>query len=244
MYRLLVFALIFLLALPGADAQTVKLQQGLLLKSGSNIRLGDVGIFNTRSLAKSKSNTIGVFNIAALPGDTIAFTGNNFQINNLIVTNFADQIIYLEPVIQLNEVVIKENSLKNEIKEVQRGYRSKSVFYTGTPHYYYLVLKPMTFIYENFKSEVKEARRFNKFAAKETASYKVAERFNDKTIKRVVPIAANELKDFELIYFPSVTQINSWNDYDLINYIESCYTDFKRSKAVNVINLIETACKN
>jgi hypothetical protein len=123
-----------------AEAQTVNIQQGLLLKSGTNIRLGSVQVLNKRSLVKARSSTIGVFNIPAAPGDTLTFTDDNFQPAVFVVTDFADKIVYLQPVIQLDEVVVKEYSIKSDIKEVQRGYREKSVFYTGTPHYYYLFL--------------------------------------------------------------------------------------------------------
>jgi hypothetical protein len=216
-----------------ADAQTVKVQQGLLLKRGTNIRLGSVQVLNRRSHVKARSNTVGVFNIPATTGDTLIFESDNFQSANFVVTDLADKIVYLQPVIQLNEVVIKEYSLKSDIKEVQRGYREKSVFYTGTPHYYYLVLKPMTFIYENFKSEVIDARRFNRFARRELALFKVSERFNDVAIKKVIPIKDSELEDFELAYFPTIVQINAWNDYELINYIKESYATFTKTRPLN-----------
>jgi len=218
-----------LAALNAADAQTVKVQQGLLLKAGTSIRLGSVHILNKRSFVKNNSNTIGVFNIPALSGDTLEFTSDNFQTRDVVATDFADKIVYLQPVIQLDEVVVKENSLKKDIKDVQLGYREKSVFYTGTPHYYYAVLKPMTFIYENFKSEVIDARKFNRYARRELASYQVAERFNDAAIKKVIPIKDAELEDFELTYFPTLAQINAWNDYELINYIKASYVDFEKN---------------
>jgi hypothetical protein len=223
--------LAFILSLAASKAtiaQAVKAQQGLLLKYGTNIRLGSVQVLNKRGHFKARSNTVGVFSISAAAGDTLIFTSDNFQRAEFIVTDLADKIVYMQPVIQLDEVVVKEHSLKSDIQEVQRGYREKSVFYTGTPHYYYLFLKPMTFIYENFKSEVIDARRFNRYARRELASYKVSERFNDEAIKKVVPIKDTELEDFELDYLPTLAQINSWNDYELINYIRRSYGDFKK----------------
>ena len=217
-------------------AQSAKLQQGLLYKKGTNIRLGSIQVLNKRSLVKARSSVFGVFNILALCGDTLRFSGDNFQSDDFVVTDFADKIIFLEPVIQLNDVIVAEHSLKNDINEVQTGYRKKAVFYTGTPHYYYLVLKPMTFIYENFKSEVIDARRFNRYAKRELAYYKVAERFNDTAIKKVVPIKDEELEDFELDYFPTMAQINAWNDYDLVNYIKNSYADFKKEKSNSLRN--------
>ncbi len=217
-----ILAFIFSLAASKAtDAQAVKVQQGLLLKYGTNIRLGNVQVLNKRGQFKARSNTAGVFHIPVVIGDTLTFTGDNFQQAEFVVTDLADKIVYMQPVIQLGEVVVKEYSLKSDIREVQRGYREKSVFYTGTPHYYYLFLKPMTFIYENFKSEVIDARRFNRYARRELASYKVSERFNDEAIKKVVPIKDRELEDFELAYFPTLVQIQiHGNDYELINYIK------------------------
>jgi hypothetical protein len=234
--KLIILLVLSLYAFKGADAQTVKAQQGLLLKSGTNIRLGSVQVLNKRSGARASSNPLGVFSVPAVIGDTIVFNSNSFQSTDFIVTDFMDKIVYLAPVIQLNEVVIREYSLKGDIKEVQRGYREKSVFYTGTPHYYYLFLKPMTFIYENFKSEEIDARRFNRYARKELASYKVSERFNDAVIKKVIPIKDAELEDFELAYFPTVAKINAWNDYELINYIRSSYEDFKKKNVKIILN--------
>ncbi len=217
------------LALVNANAQSEKVQQGLLLKTGTGIRLGSIQILNKRTLSKARSSTFGVFNITASQGDTLLFTGDNFQSKNVVVTDFADKVIYLEPAIQLDEVIVKEYSIKSDIREVQRGYREKSVFYTGTPHYYYLVLKPMTFIYENFKSEVREARRFNRYARQEMASYQVTARFNNAIMKRAIPIDNSQLENFRLAYMPTLKQINSWDDYELINYIKSSYADFKKN---------------
>lgn len=84
----------------------------------------------------------------------------------------------------------------------------------------------MTFIYENFKSEVRDARRFNKYAKQELATAQIYERFNDKIIRSIVPIPENKLRDFELTYLPTIQQINSMNDYELINYIKDCYDDY------------------
>ncbi len=44
-----------------ANAQSMKVQRGLLLKGGTNIRLGSVQVLDKRSHAKARSNTVGVF---------------------------------------------------------------------------------------------------------------------------------------------------------------------------------------
>jgi hypothetical protein len=228
MYKRKMFAVVVLcLSLVQAlQGQSVKMQQGILYKQGSGIRLGSVKVFNKQSSTIVKSNIYGVFNIKADVGDSLEITSVGFQTTNFIVTNFLIQVLYLVPIIELPEVVIKENSLITDLQEVKKGYRDKGVFYTGTPHYYYLFLKPMTFIYENFKSEVINARKFKKYAKREVDNYEVSTRFNDDVIKNHVPIKDQNLFSFKLKYWPSLKQVNTWSDYDLIRYIKTSYDDF------------------
>ncbi len=212
--------------------QPVKMQQGILSKQGSSIRLGSVKVFNKRSKQTVKSNLYGVFNIMAALGDSLEISSAGFQTINSIVTDLLIKVLYLAPAVELPEVVIKENSLITDLQEVKKGYRDKGVFYTGTPHYYYLFLKPMTFIYENFKSEVKNARKFNKYAKREIDGYEIFSRFNDDLIKNNVPVKDADLFNFKLKYQPSLEQINTWSDYDLINYIKVSYEDFNKNSNI------------
>jgi hypothetical protein len=220
------FFIVCLAAIKSGRAQTI--QQGLLLKSGTDIRLGSVRVLNKRSGIRAMSNTAGVFNIAALAGDTLTFNADNFQLKTIVISDLSDRIIYLDPAIQLSEVTIKENELKSNIREAMRGYREKSVFYNGNPHYYYLVLKPMTFIYENFKSEKIFARRFAKYAKRELAANEVDSRFNDDMIKKSVPLREDELEDFRILYAPSLQQLRKMSDYDMLKYIRECYQKFRK----------------
>jgi hypothetical protein len=222
------FYMVFVFLVNAAQGQPVKVQQGIIYKQGSNIRLGSVKILNKQRHQIAKSNLYGVFNIVAATGDSLEISGVGFVTVNSIVTDFSTQILYLTPALELPEVTIKENSLLTDLQEVKKGYRDKGVFYTGTPHYYYLFLKPMTFIYENFKSEVINARKFKKYAKREVDSYEVSARFNDDLIKSNVPIKEADLFSFKLKYQPSLAQIRVWNDYDLINYIKCSYLDFKK----------------
>ena len=218
-----------LLAFTGfcAEGQQDSVQCGLFYKAGTGIRLSGVRVQNKRTSAVTSSTIIGTFNIPARKGDTLDITGDGYDSSSLVV-DLNDRIIFLEPQLLLSEVVIKENTIGADLAATQKGYRKKGVFYTGTPHYYYLFLKPMTFIYENFKREVIEARRFKRYAKDERAYYEINARFNRNNIKKVVAIQDTEIDDFEEAYWPSLTQIRNWNDYDLDNYIKQSYDDFKR----------------
>lgn len=213
-----------------ANGQSEKTQQGLFYKAGTNLRLGSVQAFNKRNSVTIKSNIYGTFSMPASVGDTIELSLTGYNTTEFVVTDFADKICFLQPAIALSEVLIKETSIKADLNEVKRGYRRKSVFYTGPPHYYYLVLKPMTFIYENFKSEVINARKFNRYAKQEIAYYEIAARFNDPAIKNTVSIKDNELEDFKSDFWPTAEQVRTWNDYELSNYIKKSYEDFKKPK--------------
>ena len=138
----LIFLLVICLGIANKlHAQTSGIQQGIFFKSGTTTRLSGVLVKNKQKGAKAMSNLVGIFSIAADIGDTLRCTGDDYVENSFVVSDLTARAVYLQPVVQLKEVVIKENSLAADIKEVQRGYREKSVFYTGTPHYYYLVLK-------------------------------------------------------------------------------------------------------
>src|SRR5437879_1602684 len=155
--RIFLFCLFSLLCYGLAKGQV---QKGMCYKAGTSIRLSSVQILNKHTTFIAKSNIYGDFSIPACPGDTLEMSCAGYNKATFVVADLSDKILFLDPVISLPEVVIKETSVQADLNSVKRGYRKKSVFYTGTPHYYYLVLKPMTFIYENFKSEVINARKF------------------------------------------------------------------------------------
>ena len=87
----------------------------------------------------------------------------------------------------------------------------------------------MTFIYENFKREVKDARRFNRYAKRELTSARIAERFNDTFIKKTIAIKDGELEDFKSAYTPNLKQLNGMDDYELINYTSKSFIDFENN---------------
>ena len=208
-------------------AQTTTIQQGILLKTGTGIRLANIKIQDKESGLTRLSNLYGVFRIPAKAGDTLEISADNYKTQLIKLTDLVDKVLYLDPITQLPEVLIKGSSLAEDLQAVQKGYRDKGVFYTGRPHYYYLFLKPMTFIYENFKSEVIQARKFNKYAKREIKNSFISNGFNDDIIKKYTPITDSELFDFEWRYAPTYEQAKNWSNYDFIEYIKKSYLKFK-----------------
>lgn len=214
-------------------AQTTTVQEGVIFKKGTNIRISNAEILNKNTRAQARSNDFGFFRIIASVNDTIQISGAGYLTQIYIVKDFKDAIINLQSSAELQEVQVKEKTIRQELEEARNSYRSKGVFYKGKPPLLALIFSPLTFINELVGKNGKQARRFNKFADREIDYYEVSSRFNDFTIKNTVPIQENELEDFKSKYWPTAEQIKRWNDYDVISYIKRSYTEFKSQKISN-----------
>ncbi len=219
-----------LLSLSDASAQSIKTQQGAVLKLGSNVRISGALIQDKRSTFTVASNQMGIFNILASPGDTLEISAPGYTAKSIIVSDFKDAIVYLIPITQLDEVIVNGKSLKNELQGIKDAYRSQGVYYNGKPPVLAAIVHPLSAINELFGKTAKRARRFNEYAGRELDYQEVSQRFNDLVIKKTVPIKDEELTDFRDQYMPAVEQIRKWNDYDLALYIKTSFNEFRDSK--------------
>lgn len=210
-----------------AIAQSTALTNGIIYENGTSRRLANIKVVNKQTRSRAITNDIGEFKIAANTGDTLEFSNDLFETKNIVADDSHTTITFLNKIITLKEVVIKENSLGKDLAETQHIYRSKGVFYTGRPHYYYLFLKPMTFIYENFKSEVINARRFKKSSISDLQGQEIGMRFNEQIVQNNIPVNDTQARDFVIRYWPSIQQVRSWSDYDIVQYIKHSYEEFK-----------------
>jgi hypothetical protein len=214
-------------------AQNTHYQKGVLVNKTTGFKIAQVSILNKETGTRSTSDIYGIFSIPSKPGDTIQFKSSDYHSTEFVITDLADEVIFMYPILKekLPEVKIEATTLKSAIKETQLGYRKQGVFYTGKPHYYYLFLKPMTFIYENFKSEVINARKFNTYASTELAASAVQSRWNKDKIKQIVNIPDSSIENFRLKFMPTLQQINLMSDYDLIVYTRKSYEEYKKALA-------------
>ncbi|WP_423148784.1 hypothetical protein [Rubrolithibacter danxiaensis] len=233
MHKLLFLVLIQLIYTGVACGQSIKAQQGVVYNKGTGIRIGKADIFNKRSKFRVSSDGFGSFRILASIGDTLEVSCLGYSTEKFIVNDYKDAIIYIEPTNELEEVVVREKSIREDLREVEEAYRSKGVYYKGKPPVYLLIFKPLTFVHELFGKTAKNARRFNSYAKREIEYHEVARRFNNYTIKNAISIRDEELEDFKTDFWPTAEQINRWNDYDLMNYIKRSYEEFKRAKKGN-----------
>lgn len=229
-YRIIavVMALITLFFSGQAFTQTIKTQQGAVLKRGSNLRISGASVKNKRSEFSVATNEMGIFSILASRGDTLEVSAIGYMSYSLVVSDFRDEIVYLQEITRLEEVIVTGKSLESDLNEIREAYRSKGSYFGGKPPVLAYIFSPLSALGDRFGKTGKRARRFNEFANQELEYQEVARRFNDLSIKNAVPeIKQEELQDFRADYMPGVEQLRSWNEYDLVVYIRKSYKEFK-----------------
>jgi hypothetical protein len=231
--KLFLISFISVSAFTSVRAQTGSVQEGVVFKKGTNIRISNAEIINKNTRGKVNSNDFGIFRIISSVNDTLQISGAGYITQVFIVRDFKDAIIHLQSTNELQEVQVKEKTIKQELEEARNSYRSKGVFYKGKPPLLAAIFSPLTFINELVGKNGRQARRFNKFADREIDYYEVASRFNDSSIKTTVPIQDDELEDFKSKYWPTAEQIKRWTDYDVISYIKRSYTEFKNKRTTD-----------
>src|ERR1700748_1983724 len=117
-----------------ANAQETFVVRGVVSKSAASVeRVAQVYITNLRSKETSMSDDLGWFSIKAAIGDTILFGKLNFTDQKVVITSKNDLPVYMQAVIQLQQVTIQGQTKKQELNEVMEGYRKQGIYYNGKP---------------------------------------------------------------------------------------------------------------
>jgi len=228
---LAIYILIYSVSIANAQAQ--KNIQGVVFRKGTTVRIGNAKVYNKNPGYSIVTDNLGLFNILASEGDTIKITHDGYLDHEFRVADFKDIFIYLQPSTLLSEVTIRGESVKRGLKEVQDSYRKKGIYYKGKPPIWLLLPfggSPATFFYELFSKDGKRARRFERYAGGELDYYEVSRRFNNTTIKSIVPISDTDLEEFKSAYWPKAEQLKDWSDFDLLKYIKKSYEEFMKNK--------------
>ncbi len=210
-----------------AKAQVNYTLKGITVKAGNADRIAQVKVLNLHTGQVKFSDSQGIFTIAASTGDSLEFSKLDYTVLIQAVASSNDIVIYLNPVVNLNTVVIKGYSTKREQQTTLDAYRSKGVYYNGKPSALSYIASPLNGLYELFGKEPKQARRFNNYIKQENEAIRIDRRFNKSIIKQVTGIPDEELPGFLETYRPQYEKVNKWSDYDLINYIKKSYTDYQ-----------------
>lgn len=202
---------------------------GIVSNAQSGLRIGSVLVKNLRSGSLSKTNDHGEFHISVMLGDTLVLYGEGYADGRIIVEEFRDKVVQLQPSNSLAEVVVKAIPLHKDLQEVEDGYVSNGIFYKGKPPMALLSPfggSPLTFFYELTSKDALQARRFAEYSTREQEHDEISKRYNEKVILSLVPVKEKDLSKFRDSYKPTIIQIRKWNDVELYNYIKESYREF------------------
>ena len=225
--------LVLLFASEFSSAQTSKPVIGVVFRKGTSVRVYNATVYNFKKNISVSTDHFGLFTIMASVGDTLLVEAEGYMAEKLVVRSFKDILIHLSGTTLLAEVVVKAVTPKQNLKEVEEEFRKKGIYYKGKPPLRLLLPfggSPLTFFHELLSKDGKRARHFTKYAQQEMDYYDVASKFNDNSIKKIVPIKDDELEGFKTKYWPKADVVRSWNDFDLYNYIKKSFMEFKEGK--------------
>lgn len=200
---------------------------GVVMESGSSIRIALAEITNKRSGFTVGSNDLGLFQIKAIVGDTLVIIKRNYADRQIIVLSNKDMIAYLNlSGTTLDQVDIRGQSKKAELNAIKKDFRDKGSFYAGKPPLLSYIFTPLTALYELFGSTPKKARRFGKYYNTEMQQTEIDGFFNESLIKKNTGMEGKELENFMLNYRPEYGKSKNWTEYDAVKYIRDSYKQY------------------
>jgi hypothetical protein len=212
-----------------AHAQETFIVRGVISRSVSVTRIAQVQIINLRSRDIGISDELGWFSINAAVGDTLLFSKLNFTDQKVIIAAKGDIPVYMQPVIQLDQVTIKGQTKKQELNEIMGDYRKQGIYYDGKPPVLSFLTSPLTGLYELFGKGPGNARRFASYSKGELEYAEVRRRYNVALVMRVTNSDTTVAKKFMDYYTPSYEDLKGWNDYELIKQIRKSYEYYDKS---------------
>lgn len=213
-----------------AAAQQVFTLKGVIFIKSTQGRVSKAVINNVTRNTIVTSDDLGSFNIEAAVGDSILFRKVDYAQQSLKVSNTNGLSIYLQPIISLKTVTIKDYSERQELNATLNNYRKVGQYYTLKPSALAVVTSPLTGLYEMFGKTPGRARKFQEYSKQELESQAVSKRYNKALVKQVTNMTDIDLDEFMMVFTPSYEDVKSWSDYDIIKYIKRSYDYFKENR--------------
>lgn len=203
---------------------------GVVYKMSAANRISKVLVANLTNNAITMTDDLGSFKISSSIGDTILFRQKDYADKKVAVITENALMVYLESNINLSEINVKDITKKQELNQLMHDYNKKGVYYNGKPPVMSAIMSPLNGLYSLFGSDAKQARRFNKYSARELEQTEIDRRFTRKLVMQVTGLTDNKKVDmFMDSYKPSYEDIKKWNDYDLIAYIKKSFKYFEEN---------------
>jgi hypothetical protein len=206
--------------------------KGLILKSNATERISSVQVASQKTHTVAISNDLGSFNITTSAGDTLLFSKTDYSSEKIAISNSNDLLVYLKPVIKLNEVVIKDKTAIQQQKEIVNSFRAKGLYFDGRPP---LIIfnpisgSPLTGFHELLGKDATNERRFIRFSQNEQQAEAIDKRYTKEFVRSITHLSDDELQAFMDAYRPSYTDFKNWNDYQLRQYIKSSFEAWQKT---------------
>jgi hypothetical protein len=230
-FRYLIFTLLLYCLFPKANAQQVFTVSGTVFKKSSPTRVPQVQVINQRTKDLATADEFGVFHIHTLVGDTLFFKKIDYATQLFVITSTLDINVYLQPIIMLQEVTIKEQTKKQEMDDIMGLYKKQGGYSTLNPTALSVIASPLTGISELFGQNANRARKFQKNSEEELEHIEINKRYNNELIKKVTGLTdEKEVIAFKDAFTPAYVDIKRWSQYDVINYIKTSFDWYQKHK--------------
>ncbi len=213
-------------------AQRALTVKGIIFKKSTPDRISQAVVTDLRTQTVMMSDELGGFGIKTSIGDTLEITKTGYTPQRIAITNNDDLVVYLQPVVELNQVTIKSQSKQQELSEVMKEYKSQGIFNDGKSlPFWQFVNSPITAFYNLFGKAPTQARRFAEYAKNEQEASVVDRKYTKELVKSVTKMTSDdEVDKFMVAYRPSYQDLKEWNDYQLIQFIKKSYNYYLKTK--------------
>jgi hypothetical protein len=213
----------------GQQALTIK---GIIFKKSTPDRISQAVVTDLKTQTVMMSDELGGFGIKTSIGDTLEITKTGYTPQRIAITNNDDLVVYMQPVVELNQVTIKSQSKQQELSEVMKEYKSQGIFNDGKSlPFWQFVNSPITAFYNLFGKAPAQARRFAEYAKNEQEATVVDRKYTKELVKSVTKMTSDdEVDKFMVAYRPSYQDMKEWNDYQLIQFIKKSYNYYLKTK--------------
>jgi hypothetical protein len=175
---------------------------------------------------------VGKFVIAANVGDILEFSLVGYHTDTLFLTNLLTKIVYL-PVksTSLKDVNIQGVKINKEVANVKDTLAEKyTLLSTGGN----LGRKRMTdkvgglSLNLGYGKYRKQQQKEADIEEREAYLQEIDENFNEETIKALTKLSPADIKNFIVIYRPSIEKIKSESPFRYSYYIAECYSAWQK----------------
>src|SRR3569833_3849342 len=179
LFQKLIYCTLILCLLHGlGHAQQEMTIKGKIFKKSTPDRISQAVVTDLKTQTAMMSDELGGYGIKASIGDTLEITKTGYTPQRITVLNNNDLVVYLQPVIELNQVTIKSQTKQQELSEVMKEYKSQGIFNDGKSlPFWQFVNSPITAFYNLFGKAPAQARRFAEYAKNEQEASVVDKKF-------------------------------------------------------------------